>query len=275
MKKSIKTFFSISLIFICLLMNTTTAKYVTDIKGIAWYTAFSNFPVIGDIFSVGEEDIKDENGIIKEEVKGPHAWGKDPDGNLDDDSELGGEYTMGQLDEVVMGIYNDTSNQRLLIKFQITCYILENLSKFDFYLVNTSLYENYPTEIPENVQNQPYEGENVYGSFLNSSGGVYTGPGEIDNGVYRAPLIKQDDSVAVPIIFWSLTYYQHIGIIDPSIMLDKETLESEFVVNPNQSREFHLRTKFQEQILGEWWAPEDSYYSCYASINLIAVPYNG
>ena len=281
MKKYINSFLSISLIFVCLLFNPTFAKYTADLQGLAWFTNFSGFSTIGDMFVVEEEDVKDENGTIMDEVRGPHAWGAGEDDSGHIIGDLGGAHTMGKLNDVEFSVYNDSS-QRLAVKFELDFYVVDLVTKFNFFVVNTSIHEDYvnPTT---NLDNHTAQ-ESVYGAFVRtyeSSGWLDDGvelnivdegvEGSMVDGKYIAAVYNGGHRVSENIWFIPIKYTKYIGIIDPHIQLgDSDLYQEEYVIEPGEYFNYHLRCNYAQSLSGS-----DSVNSSYSTVRLLLEPYNG
>ena len=263
MKKFIKTISILFIVFSCLLVSPTFAKYSNHYYGCAWLTNFTDFPIIGEIFVVESEDIYNEDGTLKSQIKGPHVWGRDQDGNLDGFSQLGGDYTMNKLKNVSFSVYND-SDQDMRVLFSLTFYIVEVLTKFNFYVANTQIHDEYTTPADDTIS--PYE--TVSGSFLNSNRNLNkVETGYMDGEIYRASVVQGNDNVNMVLV----RYYQYFGTIDPYIQLgDSELFKNEYVVPKKGGYQtYHLRVDFSEQLMGN-----NSLLSCYATTNIVLLPYN-
>ena len=251
-KKKIYYYFSLFFVFMCILSTTPTfSKYTGNSQGILWNTKFVGFGDIATEFTITEP---------KHQVS-DKLWGASNNEN-DDLSTNNSNYTMSALDNVVFSVYNKTE-QNMLIKFQITCYILDVIEYFYFYIVNTEVYKSYvnTTSLDPDIQN----GEVLYGQFnkWDSFGKNYT----------SVPMTKVLDANGNEIVyrkvFNELKYVKHQTIIDPSAVISGDDLFDNFVVQRGEYMKFHLRVRFKENVIIDI---DDSVWSTYSSIKMVAEP---
>lgn len=282
MKSIIFLFVSCVLI---LFTNFTYGKYTSDIYGVAWFPNFTDFQIIGEIFVVETEDLKtDGTGNIKAESD--KLWGAEADdGTMSKPST--DEFNMGNLGNVQYTVKNN-SNDRLLIMFKLK-YTAPEIGSNGL-TGGGILYEvsnvTYPK--PDGVSN--IFGSKVLGEIVAPSSSSLN-----DNvaDIYAT----QGAQVYSGGIFNRIKYYLHECTIDPRIYIDgsysfgtgsfnwgtlnfnadtdlgtvtKAFIEENFVLEPGESGNFNIHTIYQGFLNSS-----NSIDSAYASVKLVAVPYNG
>ena len=257
MIKNRKILLYLSLIFsLVLCVTPTLGKYTASSFGVAWKTNFSNFAIVGDLFAITKPE-GEESGKI---------WGAPVNEQGIPDAATRDEFSLGELNELEMSVYNGT-NVRMIVTFEIELFFqnINNVTLFKMFLVNTTLHPDYVMpDLADNNEawNTKIEGETLEADIITSG---TAGEGQVllnrnPNLSYVATLIR---------------YYQHIGTVDPrspGLVDDISTLEEEYVLDPGEAFDYHLRVRFIEWLFGNLY---DSFNSAYSSIKITATPYNG
>lgn len=283
MKKIVKSL----IIFLSLLLvvTPTYAKYTSNFYGLAWYSSFSGSKYIGELFVIEKEDLPE--GVDQFDSK--KLWGVDGDITSSEDRK---DYKMGELTNVHYEALNNT-DKPLLIMFLLE-YSAPNSNPS-----TTSgggiIFKVSNTTTPKPSGKDDLFGKKVVGEIINEGN-------SFNDQV--ADVYFQRDTSSVLFRANSIDYYRHTCTVDPrvtigkehgdanfkksvfsstleftseNITITKEFIEDNFVLQPGEQGSFKIATEYQNLLggLGGLLVGDSSVNSCYVSVKLRAVPYNG
>ena len=283
MKKIVK--YLIVFLSLLIIVTPTYAKYTSNFYGLAWYSSFSGSKYIGELFVVEKEDLPEGT----EQFDSKKLWGVT--GNIASSNDRN-DYRMGELTNVHYEALNNT-NKPILIMFLLE-YSAPN-SNPSAAGGGGIIFKVSNTTNPKPADKDELFGKKVVGEIINE--------GNSFNDEVADVYFERDTS-SVLFNASSIDYYKHTCVVDPrvtigkehgdakfeksifssslkftseNITITKEFIEDNFVLQPGEQGSFNIATEYQNILggLGGIFVGDSSLNSCYVSVKLRAIPYEG